>query len=114
MARKSSQSDRMDYRRILGFFGVVASAAGLGFSRDESPDPQFPPLRVDPNVAPREVLAALPMLGPARVAAIEAARKVTPFKSVDDLDRHVKGIGPATIDALKPFLRFDTTPASHP
>ena len=63
-------------------------------------------LRVDPNLGPRAVLLALPGLGPARVAAIEAARSSSPFRSLGDLDRRVKGIGPATAASLEPHLRF--------
>ncbi len=63
-------------------------------------------LRVDPNLAPRQVLVALPGLGPARVAAIGTARGSSPFRSLDDLDRRVKGIGPATAASLEPHLRF--------
>ena len=63
-------------------------------------------LRLDPNRAPRQVLVALPGLGPARVAAIETARASSPFRSLDDLDRRVKGIGPSTAASLRPHFRF--------
>ena len=63
-------------------------------------------LRVDPSLAPRQVLLALPGLGPSRVGKIEDARSSSPFRSLDDLDRRVKGIGPATAASLEPHLRF--------
>jgi competence protein ComEA len=86
---------------VVGFATIVFVSAprnrsGMGDVR----------LRVDPNVAPRQVLLALPGLGPARVAAIEAARSSSPFRSLGDLDRRVKGIGPATAASLESHLRF--------
>ena len=65
------------------------------------------PLRVDPNSAPASVLAALPGLGPVLSGRIVEARGAGPFRSADDLDRRVKGIGPVKSAALKPFLRFE-------
>jgi len=52
---------------------------------------------VDVNRAPRQVLEALPGIGPVRARAIAAAR---PFARVEDL-RRVPGIGPATLAALR-------------
>jgi DNA uptake protein ComE-like DNA-binding protein len=40
------------------------------------------------------------------VAAIESARSSASFDSLGDLDRRVKGIGPAISSSLKPHLRF--------
>jgi competence protein ComEA len=56
---------------------------------------------IDVNTATEAELMRLPKVGPATAKAIVAAR---PFKSVDDLDR-VKGIGPKTLEALRPFVR---------
>jgi competence protein ComEA len=64
---------------------------------------------VDANTVPSEVLGALPGLGPALSGRIIEAREVTPFRTLDDLDRRVKGIGPAKVSAIRPFLRFDPT-----
>ncbi len=52
---------------------------------------------------------ALPRLGPSLVGRIVAARAQAPFRSVDDLDARVRGLGPATIKALRPHLRIDPT-----
>jgi competence protein ComEA len=72
-------------------------------------------LVVDPNTAPPAVLASLPKLGPALVERIVAARAEAPFQSLEDLDDRVKGIGPATIAALRPHLRFESVdPAAEP
>ena len=98
-------------RRLL-----MLSVIGLGLAWLAVPGPSLTSegevrLRVDPNLAPRRVLLALPGLGPARVAAIESARAASPFRSLADLDRRVKGIGPATAASLEPHLRF---PAPQP
>jgi DNA uptake protein ComE-like DNA-binding protein len=37
-------------------------------------------------------------------------RSKRPFESLQDLDRRVVGIGPATIRALTPFLQFRNPP----
>lgn len=103
-------------RRFLGAaaFGL---AAWLGWARTEGPSapPPDPTLVLDPNTAPAVVMMALPRLGPALVGRIVAERGVAPFRSIDDLDRRVKGIGPATAASLRPHLRFDSgTVVSEP
>ncbi len=60
--------------------------------------PGDPPVNV--NTASEAELMRLPRVGPATAKAITAAR---PFKSVNELDR-VKGIGPKTVEALRPFV----------
>jgi competence protein ComEA len=64
-------------------------------------------LVVNVNTAPAAVLDALPRLGPALAGRIVAGREERPFHSLGDLDARVKGIGPATVAALRPHLRFD-------
>jgi DNA uptake protein ComE-like DNA-binding protein len=71
----------------------------------EAPAP-VPLLVVDPNTAPPRILMALPRLGPSLVGRIVAARAEAPFRSIDDLDARVRGLGPATIKALRPHLRI--------
>lgn len=98
--------------RVVLAAAALALAAGL--ARESGPEarPQGPPrLVVDPNTAPAAVLAALPSLGPKRVGAIVAAREAAPFRSLDDLDRRVKGIGPATLAAIRPHLEIRPDPA---
>lgn len=59
---------------------------------------------VDLNQASKAAFEALPGIGPARAEAIVAERQSGGrYTSVDDLTR-VKGIGPATVDALRPFV----------
>lgn len=74
-----------------------------------TPALKLPVLVVDPNVAPQEVLSALPRLGPARAKAILEARQESPFVSAEDFDRRVRGVGPATMTEIRPYLRFENT-----
>jgi len=61
-------------------------------------------LPVDPNLAGIELLEQLPGLGPSLAGAIVAERRVGgPYTSVDDLQR-ARGIGPAKLEQLRPFL----------
>lgn len=57
--------------------------------------------RLDVNTATADELAALDALSPTLAQAVVDAR---PFASLDDLQR-VAGIGPATVDQLRPHLR---------
>jgi competence protein ComEA len=63
--------------------------------------PGEPPINV--NTASAEELQRLPNVGPVTAQAIITARTAQPFKTVDDLDR-AKGIGPKTLDKLRPFV----------
>lgn len=94
---------------MIGAVGLLAVAPG-----DTEPVAEIPPLVVDPNTAPPEVLAALPKLGPALVAGIVAARNEAPFRSLEELDARVPRIGPATIAALRPYLRIAPAPERQP
>ena len=88
-------------KAIAGAVGLLVAGPGAG-----GPPPPSPRLAVDPNTAPPPVLGALPKLGPALVGRIVAARAEAPLRSLDDLDARVRGIGPATVEALRPHLRF--------
>ena len=62
--------------------------------------------KLDPNTAPAVQLRRLPGVGPTRAAAIVAERlSGGPFLSHLDMIR-VPGIGPRTVEALKPHLTF--------
>src|ERR1041384_2041644 len=66
--------------------------------------------KLDPNTASKDDLSALPNLGPALAPRItedrERFQKDPPndpaYKTIDDLQR-IKGIGPATLENLKPY-----------
>lgn len=61
------------------------------------------PLTVNINTADEEELDELPQVGPATAEAIIEHRLANGrFRSVDDL-QEVSGIGPATIEKIKPF-----------
>jgi competence protein ComEA len=99
---------------------ILAAAASLGAialalqAPTSSARPrEVPGLVLELNSAPPQALAALPKLGPALVARIVEVRRQAPFESLEDLDRRVRGIGPATIAALRPYLRVARPPA-HP
>ncbi len=65
-------------------------------------------LRLDLNRASVEELMALPGIGEKRALAIVAWRDANgPFRGIDDLDE-VRGIGPATLDRLRPFVSVKT------
>ena len=60
------------------------------------------------NTAPAEIFSALPGIGPKLAARIVEVRREAPFASLDDLDRRVRGIGPAVLARVHPRYR---TPA---
>ena len=72
----------------------------------EPPTVGWPNLVVDVNTAPVPVLEALPGIGPALAGRIVEARARVPFRSLADVDRRVKGIGPVKAAGLRPYLRF--------
>lgn len=68
--------------------------------------------RVNPNTAPAASLMRLPDIGPSRAAAIvqyrqQFAKEEKPvFQTPVDLEK-VKGIGPKTVEKIKPWLYFE-------
>jgi competence protein ComEA len=58
---------------------------------------------INVNTASAEELQRLPSIGPVTAQAIIAKRTATPFQSLNDLD-NVKGIGPKTLEKLRPFV----------
>jgi competence protein ComEA len=102
-------------RAWLTGFGALAALGLIAGSRTPDGARTSPPvLIVDPNTAPPEVLGALPKLGPALVGRIVAARGEASFGSLDDLDARVRGIGPATLAALRPHLRIERSGRGAP
>jgi competence ComEA-like helix-hairpin-helix protein len=71
---------------------------------------------VNINSATEDELRRLPLVGPARAAAIVALRtRVQRFRSADDLQR-VRGIGRASMRRLRPYLTLvgETTLLARP
>lgn len=70
--------------------------------RPPSPSPKNP---VNVNTASSEALTALPGIGPALSKRIKAYRSTQrSFQRVDELKR-VSGIGPKTLETLRPMIR---------
>jgi hypothetical protein len=73
--------------------------------------------RINPNEAPVASLMRLPQIGMARARVIVAHRGRTgprtgqppAFKTADDLQQ-IKGIGPAIVEDIRPWLQFDGLP----
>ncbi len=70
---------------------------------NERPAPLVGTFRIDPNTAPADSLELLPGIGRVVADAIVAARDTLPFARIPDLVR-VRGIGPATLDRITPYL----------
>jgi competence protein ComEA len=99
-------------RGLLALLSIAGSLRLLAVAPGDDPGPRdVPRMIVDPNTASAAVLSALPRLGPALVGRIAAARVLEPFQSLEDLEVRVRGIGPATAEALREHLRFDAEPA---
>lgn len=89
----------------LTFEGAsVASSGAVRERRRPSPAPARGVGSVDVNRASALELERLPRIGPAIAARIVQQRARRPFSSVEDLAR-VSGIGPATIEAVRPWVR---------
>lgn len=88
--------------RVTPHLDFSAPARPASRRAGASPAPGRPVL-VDLNRADTMALQALPGVGPALARRIVAARREASFRAVDDLDR-VKGIGPATLERLRPHV----------
>lgn len=101
----------IDVRRVLAVLAFLGSlgliAAGWSSrSGSNAPAPPPPRLKLDPNTAPPEILTALPGIGPGLVKHWVEEREKRPFRSLDDLERRVRGIGPATLARIAPYLEI--------
>jgi competence protein ComEA len=65
---------------------------------------------IDINRATAEELQRLPRIGPAMAQRILEERQKAPFRSVEEL-RRVRGIGPKTLEALRPHVLVREEPA---
>lgn len=102
-------------RSARGLLALLVLIAGLslrlaGQSLGSGPQRSYrlaPVLVIDPNTAPAGVLEALPHVGPALLKKIVEQREISPFRSIADLRRRVRGLGPATLARLASHLRID-------
>lgn len=97
--------------------GSIAAPQQIATPKIEATTPAPEPARPKPvaaaatrlnvNTATQAQLELLPGVGPALAQRIIADReKNGPYTAIDQLDR-VKGIGPKTIEKLRPHLRVD-------
>src|SRR5271163_3809561 len=84
---------------------VLAVASGSEQACPDEASTALADLVIDPNSAPRAVLAVLPSAGPALAAQFVEARQNRPFASVDDAGRRVRGLGPSTLGQIAPYLK---------
>jgi hypothetical protein len=101
-------------QRIVLIAAVVAAALGLAVASREVDSPPgdaiiaAPTLKLDPNKAPPQVLGALPQVGPTLVRQFVLARQDRPLTSLQDIRSRVRGVGPATLAQIAPYLRFES------
>lgn len=62
--------------------------------------------KINPNTAAHASLMRLPGIGRVRAMDIVDTRKTAPFSNADDLER-VRGIGPKTVEKIRPYLTFE-------
>jgi hypothetical protein len=97
-------------RGLLGGLVIVVALA-LAFASTSVPEPnativKAPDLLLDLNTVPPPVLGTLPHVGQSLTRQIVAARELRPITSLDDAGSRVRGLGPATIAQIAPYLRF--------
>ena len=107
-----------------GVLAVAAIAAAVGLvcgggslPRSAADVVPAPELCVDVNVVPAAVLDTLPHFGQTLVRQVVAAREMRPITSLEDAGRRVRGLGPATLAKIAPYVRFpESEPAvdAHP
>jgi len=123
--RATEHRPGLEFLQSLGFLvavcaGIVLSAAFAAAAlhrRGACPQIQLSG-RINPNDASEASLARLPGIGPTRARAIIVLRerlhgqdgRSPVFREPDDLAQ-VKGIGPATVAGLRPWLRFEGSPS---
>ena len=115
--RTATHNPGLEAAQSLGFvvgscLCLILSLAFAATLLHRAADPPSLPLsgRINPNEASVTSLARLPGIGLTRARAIVALRNPeggTPaFRCPEDLAR-VKGIGPATVEGIRPWLQFD-------
>jgi competence protein ComEA len=93
---------------------LAATALALGAAGGASAAEPSVSGVVNVNTASEQELQLLPGVGEARARAIVEARKEKGgFKSVDELE-HVKGIGDAGLERLRPFVTLTGQTTARP
>lgn len=101
--------------RVIACLAILV-AASLGLTRSVLPGSApaaVGAIRVDLNTASAGELDLLPRIGPALAARIIEDRAANgPYNSIDDLQR-VSGIGPKTVERLRPVAEVSVTSVSR-
>lgn len=106
---QSETFQRLQQRLKNDDMGSASSRSGASANVRASPGKKIAPTGVvDMNRASREELQGLPGIGPTLAQRIVEAR---PFRSVEDL-RRVRGIGPKTLEKLRPLVGVGEDPSA--
>jgi DNA uptake protein ComE-like DNA-binding protein len=93
--------------------GLTKTSATEVVSTAVGPTPASP-ARLELNAAGAKELDAVPGLGPVLIDRILQARSERPFESLEDLSARVKGVGPKTLERLRPYLSASPTDEADP
>ncbi len=89
---------------ITGYWALRGGIQGRLIEVDRAA-PRTAEFKVDINRADWTEFAQLPNIGEIRARRIVAAREAGgPFVDFDDLEQRVRGIGPKTMEMIKPYL----------
>src|SRR5581483_6537026 len=108
---RSRRSAQLALAAFLAVLVGLLVFRGYGNRLGARPSEPAPVARVDLNRADHTELEQVPGLGPKLARAIEDHRREKgPFRSVEEL-RGVHGVGPATVEKVRPFVRVESDPA---
>jgi comEA protein len=104
--------DSYDPDRLVDF--RVARAAVQVPAAEDTALEAVTAIRIDVNTATAKELASLPSIGPATAKRIIAYRtEHGRFAALEAL-RHVKGIGPRTVEKLEPLATVESSQQANP